>query len=87
MNAERYSFDESALVAPAATVAAPVKDVGVRRMVVGSAADPAEHEADVMAAAAMSAGLVTYEANYGGITIHHDSQPDADRTFGATFVG
>jgi len=39
------------------------------------------------AAAALASGTVWVEANYGEITIHHDSQPDTDRTFGAVFVG
>lgn len=39
------------------------------------------------AAAAIGAGAVWVETTVNRITIHHDSQPDADRTFGATVVG
>lgn len=39
------------------------------------------------AATAMAAGVIYYEANKAELTIHHDSQPDEDRTFGAVLVG
>lgn len=39
------------------------------------------------AAAAASLGAVWYESHRGEVTIHHDSQPAADRTFGVVFIG
>jgi len=39
------------------------------------------------AAAAIGAGSVWVETTVGRITIHHDSQPDTDRTFDATAIG
>lgn len=39
------------------------------------------------AAAALASGQLWIEVHRGEITIHHDSQPDADRLFGATVVG
>ena len=41
----------------------------------------------VSAAAALASGAVWTESHKGEITIHHDSQPDSDRIFGAVFVG
>jgi hypothetical protein len=39
------------------------------------------------AAVAMAAGVIWIESHKGEIIVHHDSQPDTDRTFGAVFVG
>jgi hypothetical protein len=39
------------------------------------------------AGTALSSGTLWVEVTYGKITIHHDEQPDLDRTFGAVLVG
>jgi hypothetical protein len=39
------------------------------------------------AAVAMAAGVVWVETHKGEVIVHHDSQPDTDRIFGAVFVG
>ena len=39
------------------------------------------------AATAMASGTIWFVTTNGRITIHHDSQPDTDRTFGATLIG
>lgn len=41
----------------------------------------------ISAAVAIAAGVIWFEAHKGEIIVHHDSQPDTDRTFGAVFVG
>lgn len=39
------------------------------------------------AAQAVAAGAVYCTSTKGEVTIHHDSQPDADRTFGVVLLG
>jgi hypothetical protein len=39
------------------------------------------------AAAAVAAGAIFYTSTKGEVTIHHDSQPAADRTFGVVLLG
>lgn len=39
------------------------------------------------AAQAIAAGVVFCTSTKGEVTIHHDSQPAADRTFGVVFLG
>lgn len=39
------------------------------------------------AATAMASGNLWVQANFGKITIHHDSTADTDRTFGAVLTG
>lgn len=39
------------------------------------------------AAAALASGALWFETTHGKVTIHHDSQPDTDRTFGLVLVG
>ena len=39
------------------------------------------------AAVAFAAGVIWVESHKGEVIVHHDSQPDTDRIFGAVFVG
>lgn len=39
------------------------------------------------AAAAVAAGAIFYTSTKGEVTIHHDSQPATDRTFGVVLLG
>lgn len=39
------------------------------------------------AAAAVASGSLWVETHFGEIIVHHDSQSDTDRTFGAILVG
>ena len=39
------------------------------------------------ASAAAAITFLWVEVSYGRITVHHDSQPDSDRSFAATVIG